>query len=55
MTSMRNKWARVLLFVSTGLTLAAQETRAQLLEQEKLCFAKTLALLLRPEFICVTM
>ena len=35
MTSRRNKWATVLLFVSTALTIAAQETRAQLAEQEQ--------------------
>jgi len=31
----KNNWARALLFVSTALTLAAQETRAQLPEPQK--------------------
>jgi hypothetical protein len=31
----RNKWAGVLLFISTALTLAAQETPARLPKQQK--------------------
>src|SRR5215510_3407382 len=35
MTSKRNKWAKTFLFISAALTLVAQETGAQLPEQEK--------------------
>src|SRR5215471_923055 len=55
MTSMRNKWARVLLFVSTGLTLAAQETRAQLLEQEKHPKASSATVARKPNIVLMLM
>src|SRR5215469_7103342 len=35
MTSKRNKWAKIFLFISAALTLVAQETVAQLPEQER--------------------
>ena len=35
MTSKRNKWAKMFLFISAALTLVARETGAQLPEQEK--------------------
>src|SRR5215510_9537551 len=55
MTSRRNKWARVLLFVSTGLTLAAQETRGQLPEQEKRPKASPAMVARKPNIVLMLM
>src|SRR5215467_12020929 len=55
MTSRRNKWARVLLFVSTGLTLAAQETRGQLREQEKRPKASPAMVARKPNIVLMLM
>src|SRR5215472_15534860 len=55
MTSRRNKWARVLLFVSTGLTLAAQETRGQLPGQEKRPQASPAMVARKPNIVLMLM